>query len=225
MRNFLQAKLTYANVVSTLCLFLLLGGGAALAAGKLGKNTVGTKQLKKESVTAVKIKKAAITAAKLQDGSVSPGKLSGDAVTTGNLTDRAITSAQLADGAVTDSKLAAGSVGAGRLAPNSVTGIEIAPQSVSTADLAGVDFRGTIHGDAGAVAAHSCTTADIQLGGTEVGDALLLTFIGEVAVPAGLTFQLLKISSPDHGNIRFCNPTNAASPEFNNVGVRVIALR
>src|SRR5262249_3608893 len=53
-------RLTYANVVSTLCLFLLLGGGA-YAASHLGKNTVGTKQLKKNAVTAAKVKDGTLT--------------------------------------------------------------------------------------------------------------------------------------------------------------------
>jgi hypothetical protein len=56
-----KGKLTYANVISTLCLFLLLGGGAAFAATKLGKNSVGTKQIKKGAVTGAKIKKGTIT--------------------------------------------------------------------------------------------------------------------------------------------------------------------
>ena len=61
----MRPKLTYANVMSTLCFFLLLGGGA-YAAGHLGKNTVGTKQLKKNSVTTAKIKKEAVTSAKIK---------------------------------------------------------------------------------------------------------------------------------------------------------------
>ncbi|MEA3035626.1 MAG: hypothetical protein QOH04_1391 [Sphingomonadales bacterium] len=61
----LQGKLTYANVISTLCLFLLLGGGAAFAATQLPKNSVGSKQLKKSSVTAAKIKNGAVTQAKI----------------------------------------------------------------------------------------------------------------------------------------------------------------
>ena len=64
-------KLTYSNVVSTLCLFLLLGGGAAYAAGQLGKNSVGTKQLKKNSVTAAKIKNGVIAPAKLDGSSMA----------------------------------------------------------------------------------------------------------------------------------------------------------
>ena len=55
-------RLTYANVVSTLCLFLLLGGGA-YAATKLPKNSVGTGQLKKNAVTGAKVKNGSLTGA------------------------------------------------------------------------------------------------------------------------------------------------------------------
>jgi hypothetical protein len=61
----LKGKVTYANVISTLCLFLLLGGGAALAAGKLGKNSVGTSQLKNSAVTESKIANGAISGSKI----------------------------------------------------------------------------------------------------------------------------------------------------------------
>src|SRR6476620_4036641 len=61
----IQGKLTYANVVSTLCLFLLLGGGVAFAATQLPKNSVGPKQLKKGAVTTSKIKNGAVVGAKV----------------------------------------------------------------------------------------------------------------------------------------------------------------
>ena len=50
MKRKLKDKLTYANVVSTLCLFVLLGG-SAYAALKVPRNSVGTRQLKAKSVT------------------------------------------------------------------------------------------------------------------------------------------------------------------------------
>jgi hypothetical protein len=50
--------------MSTLAVFLVLGGGA-VAAVKLGKNTIGAKQLKENAVTSSKIKNGAITGAKL----------------------------------------------------------------------------------------------------------------------------------------------------------------
>jgi hypothetical protein len=51
----LRGHLTYANVVSTICLFLVLGGGAAVAMTVLPKNSVGTKQLKRGAVTPAKL--------------------------------------------------------------------------------------------------------------------------------------------------------------------------
>ncbi len=56
----IKGMLSYANVISTLCLFMLLGG-AAYAATSLPKNSVGTKQLKNSAVTGAKIKKHTIT--------------------------------------------------------------------------------------------------------------------------------------------------------------------
>lgn len=55
----LRGNLTYANVVSSICLFLVLGGGAALAVTTvLPKNSVGSKQLKKGAVTPAKLSRA-----------------------------------------------------------------------------------------------------------------------------------------------------------------------
>jgi hypothetical protein len=66
-----KPRLTYANVVSTVCLVLLLGGGAAFAAGRLAKNSVGPRQLKKNAVTTAKVKREAITAAKVKKGTLT----------------------------------------------------------------------------------------------------------------------------------------------------------
>jgi hypothetical protein len=71
----LSKHLTYANVVATICLFLLLGGATAIAAGGLGKNSVGSKQLKKNAVTAAKIKKNAVTGAKIKKDTVTGAKV------------------------------------------------------------------------------------------------------------------------------------------------------
>lgn len=62
----IRKRLTYANVMATIAVFLVLGGGAAFASSKLGKNSVGTKQLKSNAVTTAKIKKEAVTSAKIK---------------------------------------------------------------------------------------------------------------------------------------------------------------
>lgn len=65
----LHSKLTYANVVATLALFVALGG-ASYAATQLPKNSVGAKQLRKNAVTAAKIKNRAVTGAKIDVRSI-----------------------------------------------------------------------------------------------------------------------------------------------------------
>jgi hypothetical protein len=130
----IRKRLTYANVMSSLAVFLVLGG-AAVAASQLPKNSVGAKQLKKNGVTAAKIKKNAVTSAKIKNGAVTSGKLGAAAVTNSNLADGAVTSGKLGDGAVTTGKLADGAVSTGKLANGSVSTGKLADGSVSTGKL------------------------------------------------------------------------------------------
>jgi hypothetical protein len=74
-------QLTYANVMSSLAVFLVLGGATAFAAQQLDKNSVGKKQLKNNAVTTAKIKKNAVTTAKIKSNAVTTAKIKNDAVT------------------------------------------------------------------------------------------------------------------------------------------------
>jgi hypothetical protein len=75
----LRAKLTYSNVVSTLCLILLVGGGTAYAATQmLPKNSVGPKQIRKEAVTPAKLSKAAERTLTGPQGPTGPQGSKGD---------------------------------------------------------------------------------------------------------------------------------------------------
>jgi hypothetical protein len=71
----IRKRLTYANLMSSIAVFLILGGASALAAGQLGKNSVGTKQLKNNAVTTKKIKNNAVTTAKIKNGAVTGAKV------------------------------------------------------------------------------------------------------------------------------------------------------
>src|SRR5712672_2182187 len=60
--------------MSTVAVFLVLGGGAAFAASQLAKKSVGTKQLQANAVTAAKIRKNAVTTAKIKNNAVTGAK-------------------------------------------------------------------------------------------------------------------------------------------------------
>jgi hypothetical protein len=75
-----RRRLTYANVVATLALFLALSGGVVWAAGKIGAknlraNAVTSGKIKRNAVTSAKIRGNAVTTEKIKDGAVTPAKL------------------------------------------------------------------------------------------------------------------------------------------------------
>ncbi len=96
----IRSRLNYANVMSSIAVFLLLGGGAAFAASKLAKNSVGTKQLKSSAVTTPKIKNAAVTGEKLAAGSVGSAQLQANSITGTNVRDGSLSAADLAPGTI-----------------------------------------------------------------------------------------------------------------------------
>jgi hypothetical protein len=73
-------KLTYANVVASLALFLALSGGVVWASGKIGAsklkaNSVTAGKIKRNAISAGKIRPNAVTGAKIKPGSVDFSKL------------------------------------------------------------------------------------------------------------------------------------------------------
>lgn len=66
----IRKRLTYANAMSSIAVFLVLGGATAIAAQKIGKN-----DLKANSVTTAKIKRSAITTNKIRNEAVTGQKV------------------------------------------------------------------------------------------------------------------------------------------------------
>lgn len=110
-----RPKLTYANAVSTLALFLALSGGAVWAADKItsrqiGKGAVKAKNIAKGAVKSRNLAKNAVKRRNLAPRSVNAAKLAGGAVTTPKLANGAVTAAKLAAGANVVASATAGPV-------------------------------------------------------------------------------------------------------------------
>jgi hypothetical protein len=82
----IRKRLTYANVMSSIAVFLMLGGATAFAATKIGAN-----QLKANSVKTGKIVKEAVKAGKLAKNAVTTPKIANLAVTTEKIANEAVT--------------------------------------------------------------------------------------------------------------------------------------
>lgn len=108
--NQIRKRLTYANVMSSIAVFLVLGGATAVAANQLGKNSVGTAQLKKNAVSTAKLKKNSVSTAKIKKNAIGAVKIKSGAVTGAKISDGAVSGAKISDGAVTSAKIANGAV-------------------------------------------------------------------------------------------------------------------
>jgi hypothetical protein len=114
-------RLSYANVVSTIALFLALAGASAYAVSSLPPKSIGAKQLRPGAVTADKIRKHAVTAPKIEAEAVKSGKIAGAAVK----------EAKLANGAVSGQKLLNGSVSTEKIQNDAVTGAQVNESTLS----------------------------------------------------------------------------------------------
>jgi hypothetical protein len=92
----IRQRITYANVMSSIAVFLVLGGASAYAAKKIGSN-----EIKGNSITTGKLKKNAVTASKIKNESITTNKIKNGAVTGVKVADGSLTSADLSSGTLT----------------------------------------------------------------------------------------------------------------------------
>jgi hypothetical protein len=98
--------------MSSIAVFLILGGATAFAASNLAKKSVGTPQLKNNAVTTAKIKNNAVTSAKIKGNAVSEAKIQSNAVSEAKIQSNAVTTTKLKNEAVTGEKINKSTLGA-----------------------------------------------------------------------------------------------------------------
>jgi hypothetical protein len=185
-----RPRLTYANVVASLALFVALGG-VSYAATALPKGSVGPKQIRAEAVRTGKVADGAVTAAKLAKGvreRLAPVG-GAPAVTTTTSTPESVKHAETADRAATagsaDRAATAGSANHAETADRAITAgsADTAAYADSAGGAATADLA-TTSKDAEALGgqpADHYMTADSVLGSgqTEAGDFIAAAGNGE----------------------------------------------
>ncbi len=165
MTGKLRGKLTYANTMATVAVFLALGGGA-YAATQLKKNSVGSKQIKGAAVKTGEIANGAVTSPKVADGSLLGKDFRQDQIPAGP-TGPSGPSTGPAGGDLT------GNYPNPQIGANAISGTEVADGTLGAADIAVA--TGTFTGDLGSIAAGACNF-DVSgyLAGTHPGDAVVV---------------------------------------------------
>lgn len=156
----IRKRLTYANVMSSIAVFLVLGGATAFAA--LAKNSVGTKQLKKNAVTTKKIKNNAVTTSKIKNNAVNGAKV--DESTLGEVPLAA--KATNADNATNAANAANANTVAGVTIRKFFFSSNEAPGRTTLLSLNGLTLQATCEGDTPDLIATTNAPALIHSGGT-----------------------------------------------------------
>jgi len=94
----LLSKLTYANVVATLAMFLALTGGVVWAASNLGRNAVKSQNIARNAVKSNDIASNAVKTRNIAKNAVKSAKIAANGVTNSDLAKEAVTRSKLKGG-------------------------------------------------------------------------------------------------------------------------------
>ena len=142
-----RPRLTYANITSTLALFIALGTGTAYAAA-----TIGSAQVINESLTGADVKNGSLTGYDVADNRIGTADVVGlrsadvlDNTLRGvDVLDNSLSGADIADGTIGSDDVAGllgddivdGSIGGADLSADSVSGAQLADSSVTSSKIA-----------------------------------------------------------------------------------------
>jgi hypothetical protein len=136
MRQRLRSHLTYANVLSTLALFIVLGGTAYAVDGPLaGQNTVGSEDIINTEVKAADLGANSVSSGKITDGQVTSADVLNDNLTAADLASGSVAGAEVKDGSVANADVAPNSLASGRILDSTLTGADVADNSLKGADI------------------------------------------------------------------------------------------
>ena len=168
----IRRHLTYANVVSTLCLFIAVAGGAAYAADTVFSGDIvddevfsadvrddtlpggglGAADLRAGSVSTSEVANGSLRSADVRDdtqvdGGLAAADLAADSVGTSEV-DGSLAGEDILDGSVTGAEIAANTLTGSQVIDGSLSSLDILNNSIASADVADDSLTGADINDA-----------------------------------------------------------------------------
>ena len=187
----LRPRLTFANVMSVIAVFIALGG--ASYAVTLAKNSVGAKQIKKNAVRGAEIKSHAVGGAEIKSDAVGGAEIGSGQVGSGEVAEGSLVGDDIADGTLGSADILDGSLGSGDVADNS-----LGPDDVNGLQSGDIADGSLVEGDFAAGQLGPEAYARVQANGT------VLPLL-DSALPSTSTIDPGDISNPQPGVYCFDN--------------------
>ena len=183
-----------------------------ITASHIAPSAVGSSEIATDAVNASEIADASIDGGEIVDGSMGASDLATDAVG----------ASEIAADAVGASEIASSAVGSAEVATGAITGSDVATNSLTTADILGTDIHGVISLGSGAVTNGRCKDFSIGVGGSLVGQGVLISL--EEAVPEGLLLYGSRVPTNGTATLKICNLSGGTSPALTDLNIRIITF-
>ena len=201
MLGTLRSRLTYANVMSTIAVFVAVGTGGAYAA-----NTVFSTDIVDGEVKSVDIGNNEIGSSDVKDNSINTFDV--HSFLGVDVVDETLTGADVGDGTLTGADVATASLTGTDVQVGSLDGTDIGDGSLKDEDVAEGAFVNVIAA-IGVVPAQSCEKKEVT-GINATGDHLLLT-VESTSANDDLVYSAeeWRAFNPGSAIVKICNPTTA----------------
>lgn len=130
-----RPRITYANVVATLALFLALAGGTAFATGALRRGSVTQRIVHNNSLLSADLKNGkGVAGVDVVDGRLAGADFGG--VGGADIADGTLDATKVGDGSVRGEDLGKGAIGTANLAPGAIDSARVVDGSITGKDIA-----------------------------------------------------------------------------------------
>jgi hypothetical protein len=130
----MRPRLTFANVVSVIALFVALGG-TAIATHPGGQNTISTADIINGQVKTDDLGNGDVKVADVGQGAVATDEIVNGQVKASDIGDGQVKTAEIANGQVLGADIGEGEVRSGDVANDNLTGTDVANNSLKGADI------------------------------------------------------------------------------------------
>ena len=238
----IRSQLTYANVMSTLAVFLVASGGVAyaantvfstdivdgevktadLASGAVQTGKIANNQVFSEDVRDDTLPNGGLASVDVSPNAIGSSEIATDAVQASEVANDSIDGGEIVDNSLSATDLASGAVGNAELGSSAVTGSKVANESLTSADLDGAAVNGHISLSAGAVANGRCKDFPITVGGATAGEAVIIST--QAAIPEGIMIYGQRVPSNGMVTMKVCNLSGSTMAAITDLPIRVMTF-
>lgn len=175
-----------------------------------------------DSLTSDDLAASSVGQSEIATNGVGAAEIATNGVGATEIADNSIDGGEIVNGSIFGADIANGTIGSAKIANGNITGAHVANNSLTTADIAGTDSLGSISLAAGAVANGRCKQYTMTVGGSLVGQGIIVA--ARAALQDGVFLYGGSVLANGQGTLVVCNMSGVAMNALVNFPIRTITF-